>query len=670
MDRALPADSAEAPQSSAGGHRGPIRWLRIEAQPSAGDKRNFAKLVKMEDADELPHALVTSEAGQETYSQGRQDSSCLVTCEGGGEPLAVQHLGDINRAKAQEAESPPHSKPPGLIKWVMFQSQEGTFFREAQDRKEEKNENSAAAVSPEPSPRNVQNETSEQQPAPEGRVTRRAFRDALIHLSTKEKDVPEAEVKLVSLRHPSLVFSGEFHCNGVARMIMVKPGSALMSRSVAMRQDVGLVRPEDQTAAFEDQFEDITASHSLDSHEDDPCSSETESADETEIPKSPSTDTDLPMIASVFSLRGTEEEGLHPVEHQESEPREDIHSSSELPLITSVFTLSSTEEEALHPTKHQESQPRRDIKCNTGDPAVSLLIVGNVLQPLRTPLNTQKVDKLGAGQAAVSVMIVGDDQQPSARPPNAQESARVAELGAGDSSVQVLGPGDELQPVMPTPNSPEGERVSELPAGGTDPSVRIVLNQLKDLTSPTSTRKQKRSANPDAGLPMITSVFTLRDTEDEELHPLDNPESERSEDVTFDSGIPMITAVFTLRDEEEEELQPVDHRLAKRRENTAKRKESLAQDPGNSIPEGSRKMKYSTHYQVGPGPYTCPACGMIFERFTPFRKHQAKHKDLRLHKCTVCGDTFDRKFRLLDHKKTHAINPRKYMPFILPKPTI
>lgn len=648
-------------------NHGPIRWVKIELQPIAGDNRNFAKLVKMEDADELSSEftqdstdLVKLEAGQDICSEVCQDSSCLMKFEEEENLLARDSLGDMDHVKTEECEGPFHSKSPGLIKWVMFETEEDPFYRDSQDCEGGgRNENSATAVQcPKPRPLDVQNETSPERPVLEGRLTRKALREVMAQLSAMEKDTPGAAVEPVSLRHPSLVFSGEVHCNGVAKMIMLKPGSALLRRNVVKRKDLDLL-PEHQTAAVEDQYEDVTASP--DSHEDDPCSSDTESSDKTEISVSPSTvpgprgrgrvardarlrrrrkeaENNLPMIASVFSLRGTEEEKLQSVEHQESAPREDISCNSELPLITSVFTLRGTEEEALHPTKHQESVLPRDSSCNAGVPAVSLLIIGNVLQPLTTPVNTQKGE-------------------------------RIDKLGAGDPSMPVMKTGSELQPVVPDPNNPEGKRVSELDPGGANPPVRIVLNKLKDLSSPASAQKQKSIAKPDREFPVITSVFTLRDTEEKDLLSVDNPESERSEDVNFDSGTPMITAVFTLRDEEEEELQPADHRLANRREKVANRKERMAQDPGNFKPEGSRKMKYSAHYQKGPGPYTCTVCGKIFDQFTPFRKHEATHKNLRLHKCSVCGDTFDQNFRLLKHKKTHAVKQRKYMPFILPKPT-
>ncbi|XP_078511880.1 uncharacterized protein LOC144770929 isoform X3 [Lissotriton helveticus] len=1114
-------------ESSARVNKGPVRWVKIEVQNCAGDNQKVAKFIKMEDADELSSEfpqdatdMVKLEARNETYSEVCQDSSRLIKCEE-EDPLARDSLGDMVHVKTEECDGSFHKMSPGLIKWVMFKTEADHFSRDSQDCEGGRSEHSSAGQWPNPRPLDVKNETRPERPSLEGRLTRKDLRDVLAELAAKEKDAPGVGAERVSLRHPRHVFSGEVHCNGVAKIIMMKPGSAPLSRNVVRGKNLDSVLPEHQTAAVKDQYKDVAGSP--DCHEDDPCSSDTESSCTTENSESPSTGsadcheddpcssdsessgTGFPMIASVNSLRGTEEKKLHSAKHQESAPRKDIscnsgspdcheddpcssdsessgtgfpmiasvfplrateekkrhsaeHQESALrkdiscnsgspdcheddpcssdsessgtgfpmiasvfplrgteekkrhsaehqesaprkyiscnsdgtfavrtlkleapetlgnnqeegptpeaedpgwagerrtprwrgrpedkagstgfpmiasvfplrgteekklhsaeyqesaprkyiscnsdgtfavrtlkleapetlgnnqeegptpeaedpgwagerrtpqwrgrpedkagstggtfavktlkleapetlgnnqeegptpeaedsgwagerrtpqwrgrpedkarstgfPMIASVFPLRGTEEKKLHSAEHQESAPRKDISCNSelplitsvytlrgtedalkqqesvlrsnincnaGVPAVSLLFIGNVLQPLMTPLNTQKgqpavsvmtvgdqrqplmlppipqgiervaefgagqpavsvmtvgdqrqplmlppipqgiervaefgagqpavskmtvgdqrqplmlplnpqgierVAELGAGHPAVSVMTVGDQRQPLMLPPNPEGSERVAELGAGDPSTPAMKTGSEHQPVMLNANNAEGKRVSEQAPGGVDPSVRIVLNKVKDLSSPASTQKQKRIDEPDEEFPVITSVFTLRDTEEEDLQSVDNPESERSKDVNFDSGIPMITAVFTLRDEEELQQD-------KRKEKGTKRKESTAQDPaGNFKPEGSRKMKYSARHQLGPGPYTCSVCGKTFVHYNLFSRHEATHKVLKHYKCPVCGDTFNQEYRLLAHKKTHTVKRPKYMPFILPKPT-
>ncbi|KAJ1121731.1 hypothetical protein NDU88_000250 [Pleurodeles waltl] len=195
--------------SSPGDNQCPIKYvnIKVEADLFATDHRNTAKLVKIVDASELSSEsnqnfteLVKVEAGEETYSEECQDSSCLMKLADEEYSLARDCLGDMDQVKTEGGKELSHNKSPGLIKWVMFKTAKVPFSRDPQDCEEGTNENCAAAVTP---------------------------------LPTKEKDAARAAVKPVCLRHPSTVFSGEIHCNGVARMVMLKPGQPAVSVKIA-----------------------------------------------------------------------------------------------------------------------------------------------------------------------------------------------------------------------------------------------------------------------------------------------------------------------------------------------------------------------------------------------------------------------------------------------------
>ncbi|XP_069473114.1 homeobox protein CDX-2-like [Ambystoma mexicanum] len=84
------------------------------------------------------------------------------------------------------------------------------------------------------------------------------------------------------------------------------------------------------------------------------------------------------------------------------------------------------------------------------------------------------------------------------------------------------------------------------------PAVKPAISKLKDAehlccsdTDADSVEEIEACNFPSAGHPVITSVFSLRESDDEELQPSDHPE-----------GHPIITSVFTLRGKEEDALQP------------------------------------------------------------------------------------------------------------------
>lgn len=149
--------------------------------------------MKMEDASELSSdssqnftELIKLEAGEESCSEECQDSSCHSTFADEEYSLA-----DMDQVKTEGGEELSPNKSPGLIKWAILKTAKVPFSRDPQDCEGGSNENSAAVM---------------------------------IQLSTKEKDAAGSAVKAVRLRHPSTVFSGELHCNGVARILMLKPG--------------------------------------------------------------------------------------------------------------------------------------------------------------------------------------------------------------------------------------------------------------------------------------------------------------------------------------------------------------------------------------------------------------------------------------------------------------
>ncbi|XP_078511892.1 uncharacterized protein LOC144770934 isoform X1 [Lissotriton helveticus] len=224
-------------ESSPRDNQDPFKWvnIKVEADLFAGDNQNSAKLVKMEDASELSSEsnrsfteLVKLESGGESCSEECQDSSCHSTFADEEDSFARDCLGDMDQVKTEGGQELSHKRSPGLKKWAILKTAKVPSPSDPQDCEGGSDEHSAAVM---------------------------------IRLSTKEKDAPGAAVEPVSLRHPSTVFSGEIHCNGVARIILLKPGLETTTAVVPVK-----IKEEDEPHPVTDPYtEDTQHIHSPES---------------------------------------------------------------------------------------------------------------------------------------------------------------------------------------------------------------------------------------------------------------------------------------------------------------------------------------------------------------------------------------------------------------------
>jgi len=56
---------------------------------------------------------------------------------------------------------------------------------------------------------------------------------------------------------------------------------------------------------------------------------------------------------------------------------------------------------------------------------------------------------------------------------------------------------------------------------------------------------------------------------------------------------------------------------------------------------------------VGRGPFRCPTCNKAFLKWPQLRRHKLEHLDEKLHKCTLCSETFNYEENLKIHMLIH-----------------